>query len=145
MTPYELSQKIQRTISELPKVSQQIIRDNEQEIVELNQEQLYSGYDSDNQQIFPAYSGSTIFIKRSKNQPFNRVTLFDTGDFYRGFRIKLNGYNKPFNIFSTDSKSSDLVDKYGSSIFGLNRTNQEYINYEIIKPELERYLRSQFG
>lgn len=66
--------------------------------------------------------------------------MFDTGDFYKGFKIKYNGLSKPFNIFSTDSKSTDLVDKYGD-IFGLTKDNEKYLNYEIIKPELEEFIK----
>jgi len=147
MTAYDYIQKMERVISELPKESHRIIRQNEEEILDLNRDrQLYDkGIDSNGQRIFPPYSAVTRLIKRSQGNIFNRVTLFDTGDFYEGFRIKLNGYGNPFNIYSTDSKSSDLQEKYGSSIFGLTRQNEDYLNYQIIKPELEKFIKQNLG
>jgi len=147
MTAYDYIQKLERVIEEIPKQSLNIIRENEEEILNLNRDsQLYDkGIDSNRQSIFPPYSQFTRLIKRSQGNIFNRVTLFDTGAFYDGFKIKLNGYGNPFNIYSTDSKSSNLQDKYGSSIFGLTEQNERFLNYEIIKPELEKYIKQHLG
>jgi len=147
MTAYDYIQKMERVISELPKESHRIIRQNEEEILNLNRDsQLYNkGIDSDGQRIFPTYSPFTRLIKRSEGKIFNHVTLFDTGDFYNGFRIKFNGYGKPFNIYSTDSKSSELQENYGTNIFGLTDQNEKYVNYEIIKPDLEKFIKRNLG
>lgn len=145
VTAFDMIQRIEKVIADLPKETENIIRRNEQEILDLNREkQLYDkGIDSNSRQLL-AYKPFTIAIKRSKGEIYNRTTLLDTGDFYKGFKIKYNGLSNPFNIFSTDSKSSDLVEKYGD-IFGLTEQNERYLNYEIIKPELEKFIKNHIG
>lgn len=145
MDTTEMIELLEQVINEIPKQTLNIIRENEQEIVDLNKDQLESGKDADNNDIFPPYTRTTIAIKRAKGDIFNRVTLLDTGAFYNGFKIKIYGEGKPFNIFSTDSKSSDLQDKYGSSIFGLIKPNEEYLNLNIIKPEIEKFIKKHIG
>lgn len=141
VTAFDMIQRIEKVIADIPKETENIIKRNEQEILDLNRErQLYDrGIDSNSRPLLP-YRPATIAIKRSKGEIYNRTTLFDLGSFYKGFKIKYNGLSNPFNIFSTDSKSTDLVDKYGD-IFGLTKDNEKYLNYEIIKPELEEFIK----
>lgn len=147
MTAYDLIKKMEGVIEKIPSESHRIIKDNEEEILNLNRDSqlLDFGINSDGGKIFPEYTLFTKSIKRSEGRIFNRVTLFDTGAFYDGFKIKFNGLSNPFNIYSTDSKSSELQEKYGSSIFGLTQQNQNYLNYEIIKPELEKFIKQNLG
>lgn len=63
----------------------------------------------------------------------------DTGDFFEGFKLNFN--NGKLELFSTDSKTPELVQKYGNKIFGLNHDHQMELNYEIIKPELVIFLK----
>lgn len=141
VTAFDMIQRIEKVIADIPKETEKIIKINEQEILDLNREkQLYEkGIDSNGKRLIP-YSPYTVALKRLKGEIYNHPTLFDLGDFYKGFKIKYNGLSNPFNIFSTDSKSSDLIEKYGD-IFGLTKENEKYLNYEIIKPELERFIK----
>ena len=67
---------------------QESINNNKDEIKFLQtQEQLFLGKNSKGIDIKPAYANSTIKIKRKKGLPTDRVTLFDTGDFYRSLEI----------------------------------------------------------
>lgn len=139
-TVFDYMQAVQTVINAIPDETERIINNKAEEIIDLNRDnQLYDlGIDSDADLLTPQYSNTTILFKRQEGKPYNRVTLFDTGDFYRGFRIKLNYPN--FSIYSTDEKSSMLQDKYGSNIFGLITENQRKVNYEIIKPELDAFI-----
>jgi hypothetical protein len=47
------------------------------------------------------------------------MNFFNEGHFYRGFKAKFQ--SRIISIFSTDSKSADLQDDYGTDIFGLQR------------------------
>jgi len=116
-----------------------IINRNKEKILDLNRDkQLFDkGIDSDGQ-LLKAYSPVTVLFKKQEGKPYNRTTLFDTGSFTNKFDL-LN-QNNTLRIFSTDSKSSDLQDKYGTNIFGLTKENQDIYNYEIIKPELLIFL-----
>ena len=121
-----------------------IIDRNKDKILDINREmQLFEkGINSDGEMLKP-YAPKTIKIKRSKGEVYNRRTLLDTGDFYRGF--DLMNRNNTITIFSRDSKSSELQDDNGSNIFGITKENQPYYNYEIIKPELQEFINKHIG
>ena len=82
-----------------------------------------------------SYAPSTIEIKRRKGQPSNRVTLKDTGDFYKSFEVVV----KPNASFLIDSdpmkEGQNLEDRYGDNIEGLQPEN-------IVK--VMDYLRTKF-
>lgn len=88
-------------------------------ILDLNtHEQLFlKGVDSQGQTIVPQYSRTTVQYKRAKRQPFNRVTLQDTGDFHLSFQVRFG--KKDFAIYATDPKTNKLERKYGKDITGL--------------------------
>jgi hypothetical protein len=104
------------------KVILSIVRLNEQDVIDLNQdEQLYNGIDATGQQITPGYAPSTVAYKRRKSDPYDRVTLLDRGDFYDGWIIEYR--DDEFFITSQDRKIGFLVQKYGADIFGLTPQN----------------------
>lgn len=140
-TVFDYLQAVQKVINEIPDETEKIINNNAEKIINLNRDnQLYDlGIDSDGDLLSPAYSNTTILFKRQEGKPYNRVTLFDTGAFYKGFRLKVS--YPTFSIYSTDEKTGILQDKYGSNIFGLVAENQKKVNYEIIKPELDAYIK----
>lgn len=103
-------------------------------VIELNTEkQLFDkGEDSTGrtlESIGGAYSPFTVSIKQAKGQPTNRVTLFDTGEFYASWSVK------PFKggfIIDADPNKDDtnLFDEWGNEIVGLNEDNlQTIINF----------------
>ena len=104
-------------------------------IADLNAEQMFKGLRADGSEITPGYSELTKEIKRAKGQPIDRVTLFQTGAFYRGLYASVTGLN--IVIGSTDAKSGKLERKYSKakgSIFGLSgKYNAEYIR-ETLRP-----------
>lgn len=120
--------------------TERIIADNKEQILDLNRErQLFDkGIDSMGEQLQP-YAPITIFDKRQRGLPYNRTTLFNYGSFYDGFDYLFRG-NK-ISIFSRDSKSGELQDKYGTSIFGLIPENERILNYDIVKPELDNFIK----
>tara|TARA_R110000796_G_scaffold112933_2_gene224620 strand:+ start:453 stop:905 length:453 start_codon:yes stop_codon:yes gene_type:complete len=100
---------------------QESISQNNQVILELQtQEQMYQGIDSKGIDIKPAYAASTIKIKRRKGQPTDRVTLFDSGEFYKSLEV-IAGKNDAI-IRTIISYSVFLVNKY-ADILGLDEEN----------------------
>ena len=81
------------------------------EVIRLNQEQLQSGIDSADKVINTIggnpYRPYTVKIKEKKGQPTDVVTLYDTGEFYNSFRVKLviGGYE----ILADFRKGSDDI------------------------------------
>ena len=97
--------------------------------------QMNKGKRNDGSDILPSYSRLTIEIKEQNGQVTDRVTLHDTGAFYAGFKLDIQGEQIQFT--STDSKTAKLKKKYNTSkgkIFGLNdESKKEYINESLKK------------
>jgi len=100
-----------------------IVFDNEEtkaEIIRLNtQEQLFEeGVDSNGQRIEPAYAPLTVDIKRLEGLPSDRVTLFQSGEFYESFTVTVGA-----NFFTIDAndvkEDTRLFEKYGEDVLGL--------------------------
>lgn len=120
-----------------------IIDRTSQDLIQLNQSQLFDkGVNADNEELQP-YTFLTEFYKREKGQPFDRTTLKDTGAFYAGFNIKTSDQ---FIIFdSTDSKTSDLEQKYGNRIFGLTPENKTVYSFGTFYDNVKRYISQKTG
>lgn len=103
------------------------------------EEQLYTqGVNRNNVPImdYQPYSPATEWYKQQKRQPYDRVTLRDSGDFHSGGQLeRLDDLRA--EIISTDSKSEFLQDKYGKEILGLIPDNMTEIRQEYVKPFLQ--------
>lgn len=93
------------------------MKQTKKDFVEWQQEQLNAGKKKSGGRIKPEYRPATVKIKKMKGQPYDRVTLKDTGFFHSTIFLVV-GQND-FGVTSTDRKGPWLVDKYGDSIFGL--------------------------
>jgi len=97
------------------------------------------GEDADGNKLKP-YAPYTRSVKSSQGRDPNVVTLFDEGDYYRGFDLRLISEDV-LNIFSTDFKANDLIEKYGNRIDDLNEENEEnvelYLEQNLISWVLE--------
>jgi len=72
------------------------------------------------------YSPFTIQEKSRKNQPTDRVTLKDTGEFYRTFDVR--PFRGGFTIVADTLKDGqDLENRWGDDIVGLNEDNTNLI------------------
>lgn len=118
-----------------------IVYQNKEQIIDLNREnQLFEmGIDSNGKNLLQ-YREATISIKIQKKQPIDRTTLFDTGEFYKGFFIKFNPSNYTLEIWSSDKKTTKLIEKYGKDIFGLIPKNIDYLDEKIIKKHLDEWV-----
>ena len=106
----------------------------QKEMIKANTDQLYNLGASSTGRNLGSYALYTIQEKMRKGQPYDRVTLKDTGDFYNGFYISFvadsgNPLTKPapskagFFITSDDWKTKMLEGRWGRDIFGL--TNED--------------------
>lgn len=126
----------------IPQQTEGIINRKKAEIIDLNRQvQLYEkGEDSLGLDLKP-YAFFTVQIKQLLGQPYDRTTLNYSGAFYDGFYLTVDKDNLILTFNSNDRKTPDLIGKYGKNIFGLNYDNQQKLNYEIIKSELDKYIR----
>ena len=109
--------------------------------IDLNQGQLNEGQNIDKSDIIPEYSRTTVSIKKSKNQISDRVTLRDTGDFYKSFKLKAE--NDSFSISATDSKTNKLQKKYGTKILGLSEESKAIFARHGLKIQLMKLIKQK--
>lgn len=119
----------------LKDIMEAVIREGEESILSMNTTRLYvKGERTDGSRITPAYTPFTTQIKMGKGQPTDRVTLRDTGDFYRAFYIEY--HTDGFEVYSRDYKADALTAKYGEGIFGLTEGDKKYVAEDILLPGL---------
>ncbi|QEA10465.1 hypothetical protein BARC2635_0053 [Bacteroides phage Barc2635] len=118
-------------------IAKKIVRDNDNILIDMNaQDQLYAkGVNRLGVRIdeYQPYRPLTIQVKIEKRQPYNRVTLKDTGEFYDSFYVETA--EDRFYIKASDEKTNWLIKKYGAEIFGLTSDSlAEFIN-DYVKDE----------
>lgn len=118
-------------------IAKKIVRDNDNILIDMNaQDQLYAkGVNRLGVRIdeYQPYRPLTIQVKIEKRQPYDRVTLKDTGEFYDSFYVETA--EDRFYIKASDEKTNWLIKKYGVEIFGLtNDSLAEFIN-DYVKDE----------
>lgn len=118
-------------------IAKKIVRDNDNILIDMNaQDQLYAkGVNRLGVRIdeYQPYRPLTIQVKIEKRQPYDRVTLKDTGEFYDSFYVE--AAEDRFYIKASDEKTNWLIKKYGAEIFGLtNDSLAEFIN-DYVKDE----------
>ena len=118
-------------------IAKKIVRDNDNILIDMNaQDQLYAkGVNRLGVRIdeYQPYRPLTIQVKIEKRQPYDRVTLKDTGEFYDSLYVETA--EDRFYIKASDEKTNWLIKKYGAEIFGLtNDSLAEFIN-DYVKDE----------
>lgn len=87
------------------------------------------------------YAPRTIIKKQKKGQPYDRVTLRDTGEFHASLRVESD--ENGFYIVSSDEKAEYLLKRYGTTIFRLTDENLKELLYNYIRPSLAEKLKSK--
>jgi hypothetical protein len=128
---------------------ERIVLANENKIVSLNVDSLKQGQGSDDKllknssNVFKGtYTLSTQLINPEKTAG-NLYTFQDSNDFIRGLQININPSLTKFNIFSTGTGSGDKASFFNgyTNLFGLNKKNSDIVNYNIVYPELIKFLK----
>lgn len=117
------------------------ILEYEKEITGLVRSQLWQGKDGYGYSIEPLYTRFTKSTKLRKGQVADRVTLRDTGKFYKSFFIET--YYEGFSIESYDRKADALLEKYGESVLRLSNENLSITLSEYIRPYLQKKIKEK--
>lgn len=88
------------------------------------------------------YTNFTIAEKKRKGDVYDRTTLHDTGSFTDKMNLIYTDQNA-IGIFSTDSKTPELIEKYGTDIFTFTVDNQKEINEQIFLKNLIAWMFQQ--
>jgi hypothetical protein len=114
-----------------------VVVESKNQAIDLNTDQLFSGKDANGQSLGQYRNPNYAAFKRSLN-PAGVVDLKLSGDFYQGFFARTDKF--PITFSSTDEKTGELMQKYGTEIFGLNQDSLEEYRQEI-KPEIQKEYR----
>jgi uncharacterized protein YaiL (DUF2058 family) len=116
-------------------------------IIDLNtNEQLYKGRDATGElleNIGGEYAALTVSYKKSVGEPYDRVTLKDTGFFYKSFNVKAK--EKEFEIIADyekiddDGEKSDLRGRWGDNLAGLTKESRVVL-VKALLPYLREYI-----
>ena len=141
MTIAELNRRLNSV--DVNKLADEALKENETEVLDANREQLQDGQRNDTSKITPRYKSTWYATKKNDMNPLAGIFTPDlkkTGDFYKGFFVKLLGGNK-YTITSSDSKTQGLTDKYQPSIFGLNTRNTQDVGEQYVQPAFVKRLK----
>jgi hypothetical protein len=121
----------------------------EDQLIDLNtEEQLFKGIGTDGK-IIGRYSRATEEITRGMSgigfpkkagEPFN---FYDTGAVFKGMAYRFKNGDR-LELFTTDSKMSELEEKYGNKLFGLTIENTQEFNYKILLPVLRGFIKRHY-
>lgn len=112
-----------------------VLGNNKDYIVALNKLQLLAGKNIDNNMITPFYTPFTVEMKKKKGDPYDRVTLLDTGGFYNSVFVDV--FDSSLEIDATDSKTQKLKDKYAKTVDFFGLTDESIIKaQDRLLPEL---------
>lgn len=113
-------------------------------IVQMNTEQLFEGINAESESLADIggeYREKTKRIKEKKGQPIDRVTLFDTGEFYESFFVKAG--KDAFSIIAdTIKEDEDLQLRWGSELLGLTDFSKDQLILKMI-PLIRLYVKEK--
>ena len=142
---YDLLRKAKALTAEKITVTIYARSEFQEYVISLNTDgQLFAGIDALNTPlnlIGGDYSINTVRIKQRKNQPFDRVTLKDTGEFYDSFRFFLipNGFMLDADTFKD---GADLQERWGANLIGLTDESIEMVVDKILENTKDPILKS---
>jgi len=119
------------------------------EVKRLNNEQLDQGIDAKGKQMrtykakYPdVYAKYTIKKKQEKGQPYNRVTLKDTGKFREGLKVK--SYPGHASILGdTNKPKGDMMDNIDvNEALGVTDENKSEL-IQVLRPVLHKAIRNE--
>lgn len=121
---------------------------NENKIIQMNTAQISEGMGADDKilknrsNVYKGvYTLSTQMINPNK-QAGDLYTFYETGNFFSGFEANITSDLNHVNIFSTGTGTSEKAMFFNgyTNLFGLNKNNEYKLNYEIILPDLLKFL-----
>lgn len=120
------------------KVAFESFKKHSDEVVPLNQEQLFEGKTAKGEFLFPTYFADPFFKTRAAARRYSDwkdvitphpkrrrgvPNLFINGFFYKSIELKL--FPEGFQIDSRAFMAANIKRKYGQDVFGLNEDSRE--------------------
>lgn len=128
---------------------ERIILANESQIISLNIDALQSGQGSDGKVLKNSnsiFKGVYTLATQLANERKIAGTPYDfleTGAFLGNFQVEMQASLTKFDIFSTGTGSGDKSIFFAgyTNLYGLDKNDTDFVNYEIIYPELMKFIK----
>lgn len=140
VTIAEMQRRLNETDQQIDTLTEDSINETGKDYAELNTEQMWEGQRNDGNAITPSYAARTIAYKKRAKQPYDRVTLKDTGAFYSGFKVEA-GADK-ITMQSDVDYEKYIQERYGDKIFGLDDERRKQYTFNSFWPQLKKKLVS---
>jgi hypothetical protein len=129
--------------------SEKIVLKNEDKLIDLNVDQIQSGEGNDGKDLnntdskFKGYYTLATQMINPEKTAGSLYTFFDTGNFLGNFNTQLSNDLTKVDIFSTGTGSGQKAEFFRgyTNLFGLNPKNERDFNYNILLPELQKYIK----
>lgn len=108
-----------------------------------NKQWFQKGQKSDGKIIKPAYSRLTVKLKQKKGDPYDRVTLRDTGKLYRSIDVIIGERAVILRINVDYYRKLEL--KYGKKIIGVQNQFLEEFCENYIIPQIEKNINDSIA
>lgn len=121
---------------------ERIVLANENKIISLNKNQFTDGYGNDGKDLINTLNGFSGYYSPN-SEKIGLYDFYETGSFIKGLNINMSPSKNEFSIFSTGTGSGDksLFFTGYTNLFGLDKKNQDIVNYEIVYPELMKFIK----
>ena len=151
----QFKKKLEQLRARIPKEVERIIYANEQEILSMNIQNIDDHIGSDGRVLKNTnkrYSGRYTLLTQMIASTQNTVLPKTAGDLYNwrwngafmsGFKHKVLRGGYDIEIYSTEEGTGDkkaFFDGY-KNLYGLTNEDKKVLNEEIIKPELEKFIK----
>ena len=129
--------------------SEKIVLKNEDALIDLNVNQIQSGDGNDGRELNNTigrykgfYSLATQLIDPMKTAG-SLYTFFNTGTFLGNFNVEMSNDLTKVEIDSTGTGAGEKAEFFRgyTNLFGLNPKNERDFNYNILLPELQKYIK----
>jgi len=128
---------------------ERIVYKNEAEIIRMNTAQFEQGIGSDDKELFnknPLFDGIyslSTALSDNRKRVGDLYNFYNTGDFLRGLQVDVLPSLTQISIFSTGTGSGDKSIFFAgyTNLFGLNKENNRKLQYQIILPELTKWIK----
>ncbi len=139
--------ELHRLKRRVPVILMEVLEDKfQQPIIDaITDDQLFNrGVDSENRKIRPPYAPLTILHKKRVGLPYDRVTLFETGEFHSHVILEFD--DTFFTVGNDDPdfpKVNSLYFRYGNDVLGLAEPNIEKIG-KMAKDDFIKEVKTEF-
>ena len=132
--------KIRAITSKLDKAVLRSLKNHEKEVTDyITKIQLFEKGEDGQGLTLGDYTPFTIELKKSKGQKTSNITLKDTGDFYKSYKLGING------LITADAQKDDtnLVTEFGADILVLSDKGQDVMIKLFVLEDTQNFIRSE--